>query len=395
MLKKKLNPIAIKIIILIIAIFFIDLLGQWFMIPEYSLLRNLFIKKRFIILMAGTDLKIGSNRTDTIMLSFFDLTKKRISILSLPRDTLVKIPGFGLRKLNAAYSLGSLYHKNGEKLLLKVIKNFLGIVPDYYLIIDLKGFVELIDVLGGVEITIKRRMKYEDKAGGLKIDLYPGKQLLNGEKAMEYVRYRDKKEADLGRIKRQQKFLKAIIKKFTHSSSYLKIPELLSTAFKHLKTNMSFSTGLMIANELKNIGKFKIEFETLKGHTRSHSPFFFADVKKFDDFIESFRISHNPVISPTRKKKKRPHHIAKVPGFKTKQAKILSVEVTNAKKIKTYKTHETYFTNLTTETLNFTQPGINLNLKKNKSSSFTFESNGENKDRVKNLTGEKTVHDNK
>ena len=144
-------------------------------------------------------------RSDTLMVTAVDVDQKKAALLSIPRDTRVAIDGHGFDKINHAYAYG------GHKLTQQTVEHLLDVPIDHYIVIDIKSFERIIDAIGGVDINVEKRMHYEDPwddDGGLVIDLYPGEQHMDGKKAIQYVRYRDG-EGDIGRIGRQQKFMKA------------------------------------------------------------------------------------------------------------------------------------------------------------------------------------------
>src|SRR5690606_29379418 len=108
-----------------------------------------------------------------------------IAALAIPRDTRARIPGrAGFDRINVAHAIG------GPTLAVQAVESLLGIAIDHYVRVDFAGFEALIDALGGVVIDVEKRMYYEDHAQGLVIDLQPGLQLLDGAKALQYVRYR-------------------------------------------------------------------------------------------------------------------------------------------------------------------------------------------------------------
>ncbi|HAR64005.1 MAG: hypothetical protein DKM50_12555 [Candidatus Margulisiibacteriota bacterium] len=184
------------------------------------------------ILVAGVDATDGAHRTDTIMLVHLDSNKNRVGVISIPRDTRVEVPGHGFTKVNHAYAFG------GIDLSVKTVSAFLQVPIQYYVVINLDGVVNVIDQLGGITVDVPKRMYYVDKAGELYIDLRPGKQVLSGKQAMGYVRYRHDAAGDIGRIKRQQDFMKAVADKIIQSGNIFKAPQL----FKQLTSN--FSTNL-------------------------------------------------------------------------------------------------------------------------------------------------------
>ncbi len=205
-----------------------------------------FRKPTTIILMGVDERKDDVGRSDTLMV--LNLSKNTASLLTIPRDTLVYIERHGYQKINAAYSHG------GSKLACKTVEEFLGIDIDHYVTINKSRFAEVIDAMGGVDIYVERDMHYEDPwddDGGLYIDLKQGLQHLDGKTAIEFVRYRDA-EGDVGRVRRQQAFMKACADRLSEPSMLIKIPELLSVAVKAIDTDLNSGEMLEAAGSLKS-----------------------------------------------------------------------------------------------------------------------------------------------
>jgi LCP family protein required for cell wall assembly len=143
--------------------------------------------------------------SDTMMMVRLDPSKKRIAVLSLPRDLKVRIPGHGVDKLNAAYALG------GPKLTLKTVKEFTGLSVNHVVNIDFRGFRKAVNALGCVYTDIDRRY-FNDNSGGEQyatIDIKPGYQKICDQDALDYVRYRHT-DTDIIRAARQQGFLRSL-----------------------------------------------------------------------------------------------------------------------------------------------------------------------------------------
>ena len=203
-------------------------------------------KPTTIMLMGVDERKDDIGRSDTLMI--LNLSENKASLLTIPRDTMVYIEKYGYQKINAAYSLG------GAKLARKTVEDFLGIDVDYYVSINKSRFAEVIDAMGGVDIYVERDMHYEDPwddDGGLYIDLKQGNQHLDGQTAIEFVRFRDS-EGDVGRVRRQQAFMRACADKLTEPSMLIKIPELLTVAVKAIDTDLSSGKMLAVAGSLKS-----------------------------------------------------------------------------------------------------------------------------------------------
>ena len=202
------------------------------------------------VLILGVDRREGdTGRSDTMMVAALDKDKKSAALLSVPRDTRVDIEGNGFEKINHAYAYG------GHKLSQKSVEKLLGNPIDHYIIIDTKAFSRIIDALEGIDINVEKRMYYEDPwddNGGLVIDLYPGQQHLNGDKAIQYVRYRDG-EGDIGRIGRQQKFMKAVLEKVVSPSVLPRLPKLVEEIRSAVQTDMSLGELLDFAGMMKDV----------------------------------------------------------------------------------------------------------------------------------------------
>ena len=164
--------------------------------------------KTNIVVMGVDERDEDAGRSDTLFVVMLDPKSNNISLLSIPRDTMVRIPERGWDKANHAFAFG------GHKLTQQTVEEFLGIQINNYVVVDFKGFKGLVDAIGGIDINVEKDMYYEDPYDNLVIDLQRGRQHLDGAKAIQYVRYRDE-EGDIGRIKRQQHFMAAIYEKIT------------------------------------------------------------------------------------------------------------------------------------------------------------------------------------
>lgn len=184
-----------------------------------------------------------TGRSDTLLLVRFDPNRDRVSVLSIPRDTRVEIPGRGRRKLNEANPIG------GVSLTSQTIARILNSVAiDRYIRFNSNAFSELIDLLGGVEVFVAQPMSYLDKAQQLKIHLQPGWQTLNGEQAQQFARYRDDRNGDIGRIQRQQILLKALRNRLSSPTIVPRLPKIIRVMQKYIDTNLSLEEILVLMN---------------------------------------------------------------------------------------------------------------------------------------------------
>ncbi|AFY73342.1 transcriptional attenuator, LytR family [Synechococcus sp. PCC 7502] len=210
------------------------------------------------VLIMGIDGADGFNsRSDTMLLVRFDNSDRRTNILSIPRDTRVRIPNYGYAKINAANVYG------GAKLAISTVQQKLnGVKIDRYIRVDSSGLDEVIDAIGGVDIDVPKSMKYEDKTQKLTIDLQPGLQTLNGKQAEGFIRFRHDELGDIGRIKRQQMLLQALKAKMANPLTLIRLPELISVIQKHTDTNLS-------NDEIMAIALFSISLKSEQIHTES------------------------------------------------------------------------------------------------------------------------------
>ena len=246
-------------------------------------------KDKSTIMIMGVDAREDDvGRSDTLMIAAVDPKRNQASLLSVPRDTRVKIPGHGWDKINAAYAYGSAKSGilGGEKLAQRTVEDFLGVNIDHYVVIDTHAFQKIIDALGGIDIDVEKRMYYEDPwddDGGLVIDLKPGMQHMNGKTAVTYVRYRDE-EGDIGRIKRQQKFMKACMEKVTSPSIIPKLPTVIKEVMGSVKTDLSFRQLLEFAGTLKEAQKNGLKTEMVPGR-----PLYISGVSYWIPDVEKLR----------------------------------------------------------------------------------------------------------
>ncbi|MBD2230216.1 LCP family protein [Phormidium tenue] len=183
-----------------------------------------------------------AGRTDTLLLVRVDAEAGTLNVMSIPRDTRVQIPGFGMDKINQANVLG------GPELVAQTVGYNLGNLQiDRYVRINTSAFREMVDLVGGIEVNVPTRMEYTDRTQGLYIDLYPGWQTLNGDQAEQFARYR-KDSGDIGRVQRQQMLLKALRERLTNPTVLTKLPQALRVMERYVDTNLTLEEMLAIAN---------------------------------------------------------------------------------------------------------------------------------------------------
>lgn len=211
------------------------------------------------IVLIGTDK--GGYRTDTMMVATYNKKENKAYVMQLPRDTYVENNGRRDKKLNSAYF-------SGIEQLQKEIKLAYYIDVEKYLAIELDGFVQAIDALGGVEMDVPINMDYDDPTPGqdLHIHIKKGKQVLDGANAEGFVRFRKNNDGtgypmgDLQRIQVQREFIIALVKKVISADGISKIPELLKIAKDNLTTDINNDTAYQFIYKILSIGTENIEF---------------------------------------------------------------------------------------------------------------------------------------
>ncbi len=212
----------------------------------------------YTILVYGVDNDAGGS--DTNMLMRFDAEGKKIDVVSLPRDTL----------MSNGHKLNSSYNNGGTEKLRSNIEDMLGIPVDFYVSVDLKGFIALIDQIGGVDFDVPEDMDYDDPYQDLHIHFKKGLQHLSGQQSMEVVRFRHNNDntgyggrQDIGRIGTQQAFLKAVAQKLMKLEN---VPAMAETFLKYVKTDLTLGNLVWLANEALGMGGMDaISFATLPG----------------------------------------------------------------------------------------------------------------------------------
>ncbi len=214
------------------------------------------------LLVLGSDKRSTGNeafgRSDSLMLVHVDPTNAFISVLSLPRDLRVEVPGHGFQKINAAYAFG------GAALAIETVQNLTGVDVDHYLEIDFGAFENVTTSIGGVYVDVDRRYYY-DGLDYENIKLAPGYQLLNGAAALDYVRFRHDQNTDFGRLERQQRFLRAVREQAMGWDLAFKLPSLVKSLFQNVSTEVSATEVIKLAYWLVNLRGTQIKQVAIPG----------------------------------------------------------------------------------------------------------------------------------
>lgn len=194
----------------------------------------------YTFLLVGTDQDDGN--TDTIMVVSYDTKEQDINIMSIPRDTMIN-EKWDIKKINSVYSRTG----NSIDSLANRVQKLIGFKPDFYVKVELEMFVELIDLVDGVEFDVPQDMNYDDPYQDLHIHLKKGVQTLNGKDAMGLVRFRRYDMGDIQRVEVQQNFIKALIKECLSIQHWGKIKAYIDLAMKNVETDLESGSVVWFA----------------------------------------------------------------------------------------------------------------------------------------------------
>ena len=232
------------------------------------------------ILMIGEDntskmRKDGNGLSDTMVVMAIDTKTREIRAISIPRDTKVEIPEHGTHKINAANAIG------GPELSRQIVQDLLGAKIDYYIKTNTDGLRGMVDLVGGVYIIVDKDMHYTDRHQKLYIDLHgsPQKQLLNGQQAEGFVRFRHDVIGDsgytvkegqkiaAGRIVRQQQFIRALANRILSMPKKRDRANFLQTAYekKYIVSDLNIMDWDGLTDYFKDINPEKIQMTVLPG----------------------------------------------------------------------------------------------------------------------------------
>ena len=239
-------------------------------------------------------LGLENTRSDTIMIASYDTKNRTGDVISIPRDTYIDRDGFindGNNKINSVYSV------KGIEGLSEIILNITGIKIDKYVTIDYDGVRAAVDAIGGVEVDVPFHMRYTDPYADppLDINIEPGKQLIKGDRAMEFLRFRKTNYAgysgysngDIGRVEAQQGFVKAAIKK----ALSFKLPLVVKEVYPYVDTDFTLTEATSLAVGSIGLSAENVNFHTLPGtaQTRNGISFYILDYLATKDLIYSIQ----------------------------------------------------------------------------------------------------------
>ena len=218
------------------------------------------VDHEILVLMVGVDVNENNEnpdftRTDTIMLCKINAETGKVDLLSIPRDSRIKVRD-EFTKANHAHAYG------GIGLTLKSLRDFLGLDIDYYVEINYDALVDIVDGMGGLKYKVPKGISIDHGD----VHIRPGINDMDGMDVLWYLRTRKIYDnGDLGRVNAQQEFLKAIVNELVKKSKEISMTSLIETYFKDVKTNLPFSTMVEFANSMSNFSSDKFKTYTVPG----------------------------------------------------------------------------------------------------------------------------------
>ncbi|HOD39506.1 MAG TPA: LCP family protein [Candidatus Wallbacteria bacterium] len=211
---------------------------------------------------------IDVNRTDSIIMVFLSVPDLRIDLLSIPRDLRVKTEDHGFQKINAVYTFEYIKTKSDTESIKKIgqkVTQITGASIDYFVKVDLSGFEKIVDLFGGVEIDVEKNMTYDDNKQNLHIRLKKGRQVLNGKQALQYCRFRHDRLGDIGRMRRQQTFIKAMVAKAKEGKTLIRLPDIISGAMRFVSTDIDIKMLLALIGAFPEPSKITVHSQAVPG----------------------------------------------------------------------------------------------------------------------------------
>lgn len=326
-------------------------------------------KEPITVLVAG--LHPDGPLTDFIMIAKYNPKTGKVNALSIPRDT--KVVGTVDNKINSAYAKGRDIQKLADK-----VKDVTGLTADHYVVFDTKAVRKIVDAIGGIPMEVPIDMDYDDNEQNLHIKLKKGYQVLDGNKAEQFIRFRKNNDdtgyplGDVQRVEAQHKFIKAAVDQLLKPSTLLKLPDLISLGLESAKTDIALTEILGYLDDIKNFDKSNLIIKTLPGEGKYIGivSYFVHDPDKTQElvnnmFVNDTFVETETVVNEPEKKDKKDITIEVLNGtsrngLANSVAEKLKAEGYNVTKIGNYKTTS----NIVTSVINRTDGNYASQIKK-------------------------------
>lgn len=240
-----------------------------------------------ILILGLDDGNEGFQNADTILVLSFSNDTGKSRLISIPRDTWVTAD-------SAEGRIGTFYGLGGASFMVRHVAALLGISIHQYITIDMNTFADLIDVLGGVDIYVEENMDYEDPESGLEIHLGQGYQHLDGYEAQKYLRFRGESLGDVGRVQRQQKFIRSLYAKVLQLETIPKLPAIAEIFQNRMETSAEIFDSAHLANVLRKMSSDLPVTIMLPGAENDENAFI-PDIEEIDKMISELFPIHDIV----------------------------------------------------------------------------------------------------
>lgn len=255
-------------------------------------------KSEINALIVGTN----QNLTDTMIYVNYNVETGKVAMMSIPRDTYIT------NEYCVGHKLNSLYRGKNTQAFVEQIEELIGVDIDYYLIFDSKMLIDIVDKVGGVEVDVPVRMKYDDPTQNLHIDLKKGTQVLNGKQAEQFVRYRKENDGsgyargDLQRTEVQQQFIKNFISTVLSAKNLTKIPDLINVALDNTDTNITAREALKYSTDVMKIDTSNISSCTAPGEAKyiNNISYFVMDKEKTKELVKNKLVDNSSEETTTQ-----------------------------------------------------------------------------------------------
>lgn len=241
----------------------------------------------------GYDATVNSfeGLSDTMLMMRFDPRNERIAVMSIPRDTRTNVNG-ETTKINEANRDG------GPAASAEAVSELMGGVGvDRYIRINVQGVEKLIDAIGGVKVNVPKDMKYQDDSQHLYINLKAGEQRLDGDKALQFLRFRYDNNGDIGRVQRQQMFMSALVEQALNPATIARLPKILSVIQENVDTNLSVEELVALVGYGAQSNRSDVQMLMLPGEFSSYEDYdlsyWIPDYSEIDVLAEQYFGSGN------------------------------------------------------------------------------------------------------
>jgi LCP family protein required for cell wall assembly len=262
-----------NIILSLIALSICGLLIACFLLPKKKIqvqktpkkITDIKLDKAMSILVLGADSLIPGElngwhgRSDFIAVIYINPHTDKVHILSIPRDTKISLKKGKINRINAANELG------GYKLARKAVEKLTAIKIDYVLVFSIQSVIDLLNEFGEFKIYVPKNLSYHDNKAHLDIEINAGLRSMNGSELIKFLRFRNKDLGDIGRIKRQQVFFRAALKKLKEKDSLIKLPKSILNSKNSFISDMNSTTMFRLGILLRSLNAKNFESNLVPG----------------------------------------------------------------------------------------------------------------------------------